>query len=77
MKQTYSLRHRMLQFCKNYIYYMCIEVLEPNFHKFKENLKKIKTIDDILKLHNDFLDVCLKECLLTDHTLFKTIYKIN
>lgn len=56
---------------------MCIEVLEPNFHKFKENLKKIKTIDDILKLHNDFLDECLKECLLTDHTLFKTIYKIN
>ena len=56
----------MAQFCKNYIYYMVVEVLEPNFHKFKESLKKVKTIDEILKLHNDFLDECLKECLLTD-----------
>jgi len=35
LQQTYALRHRMLQFCKNYMYYMQIEVLEPNFHKFK------------------------------------------
>lgn len=77
LKQTYCLRHRMLQFCKNYIYYMVVEVLEPNFHKFKENLKKIKTIDDILVLHNNFLDECLKECLLTDQHLFKIITKLN
>lgn len=56
---------------------MVVEVLEPNFHKFKENLKKIKTIDDILVLHNNFLDECLKECLLTDQNLFKIITKLN
>jgi len=44
----------MSQFCKNYIYYMVVEVLEPNFHKFRESLKKVKTIDEILTLHNNF-----------------------
>lgn len=28
----------MLHFCKNYIYYMTIEVLEPNFLKLKDCL---------------------------------------
>lgn len=66
LQKTYLLRHRMSQFCKNYIYYMVVEVLEPNFHRFKESLKKVKTIDEVLLLHNNFQDECLKECLLTD-----------
>lgn len=64
--QTYRTRHKMLQFCKNYLYYMLFEVLEPNFNKFKENLKQVKTIDEIIVLHNNFLDQCLNECLLTN-----------
>ena len=67
----------MLQFIKNYIYYMQIEVLEPNFHKFKLALKQVKTFDDIINLHSNYLDQCLKECLLTDQSLFKTITQIN
>ncbi len=35
---------------------MLFEVLEPNFNKFKENLKQVKTIDEIIVLHNNFLD---------------------
>jgi len=31
----------MLQFSKNYMYYMQIEVLEPNFHKFKTALQSV------------------------------------
>jgi hypothetical protein len=56
---------------------MVVEVLEPNFHKFKESLKKVKTIDDILLTHNNFLDECLKECLLTDQNLFRILTKLN
>jgi gamma-tubulin complex component 2 len=67
----------MLQFSKNYIYYMVVEVLEPNFHKFRENLKKVKTLDEILMLHNNFLDECLKECLLTDQNLLKILIQLN
>lgn len=29
------------------------------------------TIDEVLKYHNDFLDTCLKECMLTDPNLIK------
>jgi gamma-tubulin complex component 2 len=54
--KTFALRHRMLQFIKNYIYYMQIEVLEPNFHKFKLALKQVKTFDDIIHLHSNYLD---------------------
>ncbi len=55
------------------MYYMQIEVLEPNFHKFKVALASVKTVDDIMQLHSSFLDSCLKECLLTDQKLIKTI----
>jgi gamma-tubulin complex component 2 len=77
LQLTYALRHRMLQFCKNYMYYMQYEVLEPNHHKLKEQLKKVKTVDEIILLHSNFLDECLKECLLTDQNLFRIITSIN
>ena len=48
LKKTYALRHRMLQFAMNYMYYMQIEVLEPNFHKFKQSMKCVKTLDEII-----------------------------
>jgi len=56
---------------------MLIEVLEPNFHKFKQSLKKVKTIDEIMILHDEFLENCLKECLLTDQYIYKLISQIN
>ena len=67
----------MLQFCKNYMYYMQIEVLEPNLHKLKAQLRTVKTIDDVMLHHANFLDECLKQCLLTDQNLFKIISSIN
>lgn len=78
-QQAFALRHRMLHFCKNYIYYMVVEVLEPNFHKLKERLTNggVKTIDDVMKAHTEFLDECLKECLLTDQNLFRILTRLN
>ena len=75
-RNSYNLRHRMHHFCKNYVYYIVVEVLDPRFHKFKQNLKKVKTVDEILELHNTFLDEWLKECLLTDQGLLKILIKI-
>ena len=69
----------MLHFTKNYIYYMVFEVLEPNFLKLKEKLVNggVKTIDDVMNSHNDFLDECLKECFLTDQNLFRILTRLN
>lgn len=75
--QTYRTRHKMLQFCKNYLYYMMFEVLEPNFNKFKQSLQQVKTIDEIIVLHNSFLDNCLNECLLTNQKIHGIINHIN
>lgn len=33
--QSYNLRHRMQHFVKNYVYYIVVEVIEPNFYKLK------------------------------------------
>lgn len=80
-QHAFALRHRMLHFCKNYIYYMTVEVLEPNFLKLKQRLLNgagdINTIDDVMHAHGDFLDQCLKECLLTDHNLFRILTRLN
>ena len=36
----------------------------------------VSTIDELLDQHMDFLDSCLKECMLTDPLLLKTITKL-
>jgi len=47
------------------------EVLEPNWQILEERLKKVTTVDEVLKHHNDFLDTCLKECMLTNNGLLQ------
>ena len=44
----YSLRQRMLHFCRDYIYYVTVEVLEPKSHEFLATLRQAETIDDVL-----------------------------
>jgi|TARA_B110001450_G_scaffold176229_1_gene164569 gamma-tubulin complex component 2 len=56
---------------------MQVEVLEPNFNKFKDELVKVNTIDEIIDLHNSFLDKCLNECLLTNQKIYGLINHIN
>jgi gamma-tubulin complex component 2 len=69
----------MLHFSKNYIYFMVVEVLEPNFLKLKQRLLsgEVKTIDDMMAAHTEYLDECLKGCLLTDQILYRVLTKIN
>jgi gamma-tubulin complex component 2 len=67
----------MLQFIKNYMYYMQVEVIDPNYHKLKAQLRTVKTIDDVMDHHSNFLDECLKQCLLTDQHLVKIISNLN
>eukprot|EP00916_Digyalum_oweni_P010227 GHVL01017152.1.p1 GENE.GHVL01017152.1~~GHVL01017152.1.p1 ORF type:complete len:797 (+),score=153.26 GHVL01017152.1:682-3072(+) len=74
---AYSIRQRMLHFCRNYVYYVTLEVLEPQFHKFMKLLDQAENLDQVLKLRNSFLDRCLKEGLLIDHLpLLKSLSKI-
>lgn len=69
--RVYSLRNRMLTFVQQFAYYVTNEVLEPNWHRLESNLMSISTVDQVLQYHSDFLDTCLKECMLTNCKLLR------
>ncbi|CAB4000138.1 Gamma-tubulin complex component 2 [Paramuricea clavata] len=71
-----ALRTKMLQFVQNYEYYMMSEVIEPYWHLLENNLKNVNNVDDVLTYHNDFLDKCLKDCMLTAPELLKIVSKL-
>jgi len=74
---SYSLRQRMLAFCRDYIYYVTIEVLEPQSHAFLASLAQADSIDEVLRSHERFLDTCLREVLLTERdTLYRNLSKV-
>eukprot|EP01016_Furgasonia_blochmanni_P005186 TRINITY_DN1200_c0_g2_i1.p1 TRINITY_DN1200_c0_g2~~TRINITY_DN1200_c0_g2_i1.p1 ORF type:complete len:267 (+),score=54.71 TRINITY_DN1200_c0_g2_i1:65-865(+) len=72
-----ALTQRMLHFSKNLIYNMTYEVLEQKWLKLENSLKTVSKFDDLITLHNSFLDECLKESLLLDQNLLKLITKLN
>lgn len=74
--RIYSLRNRMLTFVQQFAYYVTNEVLEPNYRLLETNLTtSISTVDQVLQYHSDFLDTCLKECMLTNSKLLRVSYK--
>ena len=38
--------------------------------------QKVANIDEVLQQHNQFLDNCMKDCLLTNSELLRTVYKM-
>ncbi|CAH2321645.1 gamma-tubulin complex component 2 [Pelobates cultripes] len=73
---AFTLRQRMLNFVQNIQYYMMFEVMEPTWHILEKNLKSASNIDDVLSHHNNFLDNCLKDCMLTNPELLKIFSKL-
>jgi gamma-tubulin complex component 2 len=74
---SHCLRHRMLHFLQNFVYYMTVEVIAPRSHEMMENLDTAVNIDDVLVLHERFLDTCLKECLLNSQELLRVLTKLT
>lgn len=75
-RSAFTLRQRMMNAVQNIGYYMMIEVIEPNWHHFLQNMKKVENVDEVLAVHQDFLDSCLKNCMLTDSTLLRHTTKL-
>uniref|UniRef100_A0A8C4NDF2 Gamma-tubulin complex component n=2 Tax=Eptatretus burgeri TaxID=7764 RepID=A0A8C4NDF2_EPTBU len=76
IRVAFALRQRMLNFMQNIQYYMMCEVIEPNWHLFENNLKTVSNIDDVLFCHTNFLDICLKDCMLTNPELLQIFSKL-
>ena len=88
MGPTYCLRQRMLHFMQNFIYYIMFEVIEPNWLEMEHSIirkqrsnsnggsQRTQTVDDIIRVHNEFLKLALAECLLTNRELVRTLTEL-
>lgn len=79
-RRVWTLRARMLVFVQQLLYFCTSEVIEPNWAKFMSRLKSedggsetkpMRTVDELMQDHVDFLDTCLKECMLTNSKLLR------
>ena len=68
-KRVFSLRTRMLAFVRQVLAFATGEVLEPNWRSLEAKFAKVQTVDQLLREHVDFLDTCLKQCMLTTSKL--------
>ncbi|KAH0462098.1 hypothetical protein IEQ34_009673 [Dendrobium chrysotoxum] len=72
-----SLCRSMLKFINSLLHYLTFEVLEPNWHLMHDRLQTVKSIDEVIQLHDFFLQKCLKECLLLLPQLVKKVEKLR
>ena len=70
------LRHRMLHFLQNFVYYISSEVIGPRAFEMQNLLAKAVDMDEIMELHEGFLDSCMEGCLLASSELLKVLTKL-
>ncbi|KAJ3659485.1 hypothetical protein Zmor_011173 [Zophobas morio] len=75
-RTAFALRQRMLHCVQNLEYHMMVEVIEPHWCMFLQKIGKVNNVDEILACHCDFLDSCLKDCMLTIPPILRTITKL-
>ena len=78
-RRAWTLRARMLNFVQQFTYYCTAEVIEPNWQNLMKKVNEVSrggerascTVDELMEVHVDFLDTCLKECMLMNSKLLK------
>ncbi|KAL2834470.1 Spc98 family-domain-containing protein [Aspergillus cavernicola] len=91
-RRAWSLRSKMLVFVQQLLYFCTAEVVEPNWQNLMDRVngtdadgsevtvngtKQVnRTVDELMQDHVDFLDTCLKECMLTQAKLLKIHSKL-
>ena len=64
---------RMLHFTQNFVHYLTMEVIDPNWLTFERSLDEAATVDELIAAHDAFLDACLKEGMLFWPTTLKRL----
>jgi gamma-tubulin complex component 2 len=86
-RRVFTLRARMLVFVQQLLYFCTAEVIEPNWQALMGRLSPkdgkesgepaVRTVDELMQDHVDFLDTCLKECMLTNSRLLKVSFNAS
>ncbi|KAJ3208252.1 Gamma-tubulin complex component 2 [Dinochytrium kinnereticum] len=71
------LRARMLHFVQQVMHFTCVDVIDPHWARFEGRIMKVTTVDEVLSIHEDFLDSCLKDGMLTSPNLLKLLNSIT
>ncbi|GIY48746.1 gamma-tubulin complex component 2 [Caerostris darwini] len=70
---AFALRQRMFNFIQNLDYYLTLEVIEPHWNDFFGKISQVTNVDEVLFCHNDFLEKCVGDCMLTNPRLFQVL----
>ena len=76
LRMCHFLRNMMLTFIQNLIYYFFNEIIEPQFMKLMKNLYNSSSMEEVMKYHDEFLDVCMKDCLLGNDEVLADMYSV-
>lgn len=55
---------------------MMIEVIEPTWHEFVSKMGNVSNVDEVLSVHQDFLDDCMYNCMLKTPALLRSVTKL-
>lgn len=56
IKSLFLLQHEMVHFTKNLQVFLNIEVIESAWKEFLEEMETVKSLDEILRTHDRFVD---------------------
>lgn len=75
IRQFEVMKNSMLQFVRTMHNYICQSVLEPQWERFSTALRerRFTSVEEITNTHMNFLDTCLRECMLTNSKLVQLI----
>lgn len=69
----FALRARMLHFVHSLQHYLVMDVIENCWHTFQENIRSVKTVEEVLRILDKFLDTCIKLFVINDPNLLKML----
>ena len=75
--KSHKLTQRMINFLQNYLYYVTCEVIEPNWHAMSEGVQNARTVDEIIDIHDAFLDACMKQSMLFWPKILKRLDRLK
>ncbi|GAA5886444.1 hypothetical protein JCM6882_001641 [Rhodosporidiobolus microsporus] len=73
--RVFALRARMYEFVKQMYDFAVSEVLEARWGALRRRMEEVTTVDQLLKDHDNFLNTCTSECLLTNGKLLELFHQ--